>query len=120
MVTKRNDSSVVQLVDSFLNKAIECSASDVHIEPTPHGARVRYRMDGVLYDKDLIPSSLMVQVISRLKVLSNINIAEKRVPQDGKFRMTVNENEVDLRVSTFPSIYGQKVVVRILDRTKNM
>lgn len=120
MVLKTGDASVVQLVDTLLNDAILRSASDIHIESTLKGARVRYRIDGVLYDQDLIPFALMAQVISRLKIISNINIAEKRVPQDGKFRMAVDENEIDLRVSTFPAIHGEKVVIRILDRSKNM
>jgi len=120
MVAKGSESSVIQLVDKIVNSAIERGASDIHVEATPQGARVRYRIDGVLYDQGIIPSSLMVQVASRLKILSNINIAEKRIPQDGKFRTKFEGNDIDLRVSTFPSIHGEKVVVRILDRSKNM
>jgi len=119
-VSKRNDASVVHLVDELLRVAIERSASDIHVESTPKGARVRYRIDGVLYDQEILHPSLTAQVVSRLKILANINIAERRIPQDGKFRISIDGNEVDLRVSTFPSIYGEKVVVRILDRAKNM
>jgi len=119
-VAKRDDASVIELVDSLVQQAVKRSASDIHVESTPNGARVRYRIDGVLSDQDLIEKSLMLQVISRFKILANINIAEKRIPQDGKFTMTIDGNDVDLRVSTFPSINGEKVVVRILDRSKNM
>jgi len=117
---KRDDVPVIQLVDSLVKNAVIRSASDIHVEPTPAGARVRYRVDGVLYDQDVLPRSIMNQVISRLKILANINIAEKRIPQDGKFRISLDGNDVDLRVSTFPSIHGQKVVIRILDRSKTM
>ena len=119
-MAKRDDASVIELVDSLVQQAVKRSASDIHVESTPNGARVRYRIDGVLSDQDLIEKSLMLQVISRFKILANINIAEKRIPQDGKFTMTIDGNDVDLRVSTFPSINGEKVVVRILDRSKNM
>lgn len=119
-MAKGNEASVIQLVDNIVSNAVQRGASDIHVESTPNGSRVRYRIDGVLYDQDLIPSSLMVQVASRFKILSNINIAEKRIPQDGKFRTKFDGNEIDLRVSTFPSIHGEKVVVRILDRSKNM
>lgn len=119
-MSKRDDKSVIQRVDALVQDAIARGASDIHVEATPRGARVRYRIDGVLYDQDLIPESLMQQIISRFKILANINIAERRIPQDGKFRVPVDGQEIDLRVSTFPSIYGEKVVVRILDRSKNM
>ncbi len=82
------------------------------------GLRIRYRIDGVLYDQSPIEKQLMHQVISRFKVLSHIDITEKRIPQDGKFRCTVAGQAIDLRVSTFPSLYGEKLVVRILDRTQ--
>ena len=119
-MTKRDEASVVERVDLLVKNGIVRCASDIHVESTPSGARVRYRIDGVLFDQDLIEKSIMLQVISRLKILANINIAQKRVPQDGKFTMMVDGNCIDLRVSTFPSINGEKVVVRILDRSKNM
>lgn len=121
-----DETSVIEQVDALVHAAIERSASDIHVESTPHGARVRYRIDGVLYDQDTIPAERASQLISRLKVLAHVNIAEKRVPQDGKFRVAAggpqdgSTNYVDLRVSTFPALYGEKVVVRILDRNKNM
>ena len=119
-MTKRDEASVIERVDAMVQEAVRRSASDIHVESTPDGARVRYRIDGVLSDQQLIEKALMHQIISRLKILANINIAEKRVPQDGKFAATIDGNSVDLRVSTFPSINGEKVVIRILDRSKNM
>lgn len=110
------DASVVQLVDSFIQKAVSSRASDIHFEPNQDALRVRFRIDGVLYDQDPIDKDAMLHVISRLKVLGNVNIAEKRIPQDGKFNLTINEQLIDFRVSTFPSLFGEKVVVRVLDR----
>lgn len=112
--------SVIQIVDEILHEAIACNASDIHLEPTEQQLRVRFRLDGLLYDQEPQPSSIMNQIISRIKVLSHINIAEKRIPQDGKFRILEDNNEIDLRVSTFPSRCGEKVVIRILDRSQNM
>ncbi len=111
-----DDRSVVSRVDALLHDAIARGASDIHLEPTQIGLRIRYRIDGVLFDQVPLEKSIMDQVISRLKVLAHINIAEKRVPQDGKFSMTIDNQPIDLRVSTFPSLHGQKVVIRILDR----
>jgi type II secretory ATPase GspE/PulE/Tfp pilus assembly ATPase PilB-like protein len=126
-VVNHEEQSIIELVDSLVHTAIERSASDIHIESTQHGARVRYRIDGVLYDQETISVERASQVISRLKVLAHVNIAEKRVPQDGKFQVALTQERdenalsfVDLRVSTFPALHGEKIVVRILDRNKNM
>jgi type II secretory ATPase GspE/PulE/Tfp pilus assembly ATPase PilB-like protein len=107
---------VIRLVDNLLASAIMRSASDIHFEPTADKLRVRLRIDGVLYDHEVVDVTLMQQLLARLKVLANINIAEKRFPQDGKFRIISNGHEIDLRVSTFPALHGEKIVVRILDR----
>lgn len=107
---------VITVVDHVLQQAIARGASDIHFEPTQKDLRMRFRIDGVLLDQGTIDASIMPQVISRLKVLAHIDIAEKRIPQDGKFSMQEQGKLIDLRVSTFPSLYGQKVVVRILDR----
>lgn len=115
----QGDAPVIRLVDSMVARAIAHKASDIHLESTAHGLRVRFRIDGILYDQELIDAALMSHVISRLKVMAHINIAEKRVPQDGKFHVMAGSQQIDLRVSTFPSIYGEKIVVRILDRTQN-
>lgn len=107
---------VVRLVDNLLDLAIGRSASDIHFEPTTSQLRVRLRIDGILYDHEPVDMAITQQLIARLKVLANINIAEKRIPQDGKFRVIAQGTEIDLRVSTFPALYGEKIVVRILDR----
>ncbi len=116
MFSSPQDQSVIRQVDSVIHDAIAQSASDIHLEPCEKHLRVRFRVDGVLYDQNPISHSIMQQVISRLKVLGHMNIAEKRLPQDGKFSKTVENNPIDFRVSTFPSLYGEKMVVRILDR----
>ncbi len=116
MFSAVQDQSVISQVDGLIHTALSQEASDIHLEPTADYLRVRYRIDGVLYDQNPIARSIMQQVISRLKVLGHMNIAEKRLPQDGKFSMTIESKPVDFRVSTFPSLYGEKMVIRILDR----
>lgn len=118
-VKGQDTSTVVQLVDELIHDAIDASASDIHLESTEKGLRLRYRIDGVLYDQKVFGLDVMPQIISRLKVLAQIDIAQKRIPQDGKFRIINGKEKVDLRISTFPSIYGEKVVIRILDRSVN-
>lgn len=115
-----HESSIIQLVDTLIARAIACNASDIHVEPSPAGLRIRYRIDGVLYDQETIPSILALQIIARIKILAQCDIAEKRIPQDGKLVVTIVDKDIDLRVSTFPSIYGQKIVIRILDRSHTM
>jgi len=115
----RDEQSVVQLVDKVLKQAIARGASDIHLEPEQHRLRVRFRIDGVLLDQPHIDEAIMAQVLSRLKVLAHIDIAEKRVPQDGKFSLRINNQPIDLRMSTFPSLYGEKIVIRILDRASH-
>jgi len=110
------NNSIVYQVDSLLNDAIKKGASDIHLEPTAQHLRIRFRVDGLLYDQNPVASAMMRQVISRLKVLAQIDIAEKRIPQDGKFTLSLEDNPIDFRVSTFPSLFGEKMVVRILDR----
>ncbi len=107
---------VVRLANSLLYAAIDQSASDIHIEPTANLGRIRFRIDGVLHDQQMIEAPFMNQLNARFKVLARIDIAEKRIPQDGKFRIAYEQKEIDLRVSTFPSLYGENLVVRILDR----
>ena len=108
---------VIDLVDQLICNAISARASDIHLEPTPTGLRVRWRIDGVLYDSQFVEHRLMAQLLSRVKVLSKLNIAEKRIPQDGHFQIQFNNEKIDLRISTFPSIYGEKIVIRILDKS---
>ncbi|MCX5925158.1 MAG: GspE/PulE family protein [Candidatus Dependentiae bacterium] len=111
-----NDVSVVSVVNTLLDRAIAMQASDIHLEPTESSLRVRFRLDGVLHDQPSLGRVIAQQVVSRFKVLSAINIAEKRIPQDGKFNVFFKGQLIDLRLSTFPSLYGEKIVVRILDR----
>lgn len=112
--------SIIELVDQLIHDAVAHGASDIHLEATAHGLRVRWRIDGVLFDNQQIGNIIMAQVLSRIKVLAHIDIAQKRVPHDGKFKIMNRGSEVDLRVSTFPSIYGEKIVIRILDRGHHM
>ena len=116
MFFEKGNSSVIELVNDVIEKAISVRASDIHLEPFEDSLNVRYRVDGLLLEQKSISGALSSQVTSRVKVLANIDIAEKRVPQDGKFHFPILGNDVDLRVSTFPSIYGEKIVIRILDR----
>ena len=108
--------SVVEIVDALLAAAIEMHASDIHIEPAEDALKIRLRIDGILQNQPSLSKKIAKQIISRLKILSRIDIAESRLPQDGNFPYKHNKSSVDLRVSTFPGIYGQKVVIRILDR----
>lgn len=111
-----DDQSVVSRVAALLSDAIEHCASDIHLEPTRDELRVRFRIDGVLVTQQPFSAALSASIIARLKILANMNIAERRVPQDGKFHVMHAGNEIDVRISTFPCLYGEKMVVRILDR----
>lgn len=108
--------SAVDYVDELIARAISCNASDIHLEPTGTDLRVRFRIDGILYDQPSLAAELSLQIVSRIKIMAHTDIAEKRIPQDGKFRARAGAQEIDLRVSTFPSIQGEKIVIRILDR----
>ena len=112
-----DEQSVVSRVDALLQQAIECRASDIHLEPTRDELRVRFRIDGILIDQQPFSLSLSPSIVARLKILAHMDSAERRIPQDGKFHFLRDGNEIDIRVSTFPSLYGEKMVVRILDRT---
>lgn len=118
MVRTDSNTSVVSLVDDIINQAILLRASDIHLEVMEKYLRIRFRIDGILYDQNSVRSDLMFQVTSRIKVLANIDIAQKRIPQDGKFNIEYNNHLIDLRISSFPAIYGEKIVIRILDKTK--
>jgi type II secretion system protein E len=107
---------VIKLVNVLILDALKARASDLHLESTDAGLRVRHRIDGVLHDVSRPPKAYQAAVISRIKIMANLNIAERRLPQDGRIRLRLAEREVDLRVSTVPSIHGEGVVLRILDR----
>lgn len=108
---------VVKLVNTLIASAVEERASDIHIEPDEDAVRVRIRVDGLLREAVTLPKPLQSAVISRVKILSDLDIADSRVPKDGRFRFTVEDREVDLRVSTFPTIHGENVVLRLLDKS---
>ena len=108
---------LIQLVDSILSQAVNERASDIHIEPEAKAVRVRNRVDGVLHRELELPSNLLAPIISRIKVLASMNIAESRMPQDGRFEIITDGHAIDFRVSTLPSAYGEKAVLRILDKS---
>jgi type IV pilus assembly protein PilB len=111
------DAPVVRLVDSIVQGAVTGSASDIHVEPREQDVRVRYRIDGILYDMMQIPKRLQPAVISRIKIMAGMNIAERRLPQDGRIAVNSNGGDYDLRVSTLLTVFGEKVVMRILDKS---
>jgi type IV pilus assembly protein PilB len=111
-----NDNSIVGLVNGYLMDAIRDKASDIHMEPFEDEFRVRYRIDGVLYELTPPPKQLAMAIVSRVKVLSKLNIAERRLPQDGRVEMNVDGNPIDLRVAVLPTVHGESVVMRVLDR----
>lgn len=111
-----NEAPVIRLVNLLISEAARSRASDIHIEPFADRVRVRYRIDGVCVERDSIPKKLHGAVLSRLKIMSQIDIAEKRRPQDGRIKMIAADKEIDLRVSVLPTNHGQSVVMRILDR----
>jgi general secretion pathway protein E len=112
-----SEAPVIRLVNQLIARAVETHASDVHLEPFPDRLRIRYRYDGVLHEVEPPPSRLQAAVISRIKIMARLDIAERRLPQDGRIKLTVRGHEIDFRVSTIPSLHGEKVVLRILDRT---
>lgn len=109
------DAPVIKIVNLLLSSAVNEKASDIHIEPYEKHLRVRYRIDGVLHDRPAPPKRLQNAIVSRLKVMANLDIAEKRLPQDGRIKIKVSGKEIDLRVSVLPTTFGEKVVMRILD-----
>jgi general secretion pathway protein E len=112
-----SEAPVIRLVNAMIALAVEKRASDIHIEPFEKEFRIRYRVDGVLYPQDNPPRELKAAIISRLKLMAKLNIAERRLPQDGRIKIKTLGREVDLRVSTLPTLYGESVVMRLLDRS---
>ncbi|MGH7525447.1 MAG: GspE/PulE family protein [Gemmatimonadales bacterium] len=116
LVSLANEAPVIKLVNLLLLEALEARASDVHLEGYADQLRVRYRIDGVLQDAPSPPSHLMPAVVSRLKIMAELDIAERRVPQDGRIRLRLQDRPVDVRVSTLPTLHGESVVLRLLDK----
>jgi type IV pilus assembly protein PilB len=110
------DAPVVRLVNLMLVQAVRQGASDIHVEPQERNLRIRYRIDGTLYNVMTAPKHVQAASTSRIKIMANMNIAERRVPQDGRIELRVDNREIDLRVSSIPTTYGEKVVMRILDK----
>ncbi|MFO1322719.1 MAG: type II secretion system ATPase GspE [Burkholderiales bacterium] len=111
-----SEAPVIRLVSLLITNALDMRASDIHVEPFENRLAVRYRVDGVLHDVDSPPKRLAAAVISRIKIMANLDIAERRLPQDGRIRLRVQGKEIDLRVSTVPTMHGESVVMRILDK----
>ena len=118
LIAKAGEAPVVKLVDLILRQAIKDRASDIHIEPFKDRISIRYRIDGVLYEIPPPAQHLFLAIISRIKILSKLDIAEKRLPQDGAFLVKIENRFIDLRVSTVPTIHGEKIVLRILDKSR--
>ena len=117
LAAEANTAPIIKYVDLIMEKAIAARASDIHFEPFDKEFKIRYRVDGALYEMDPPPFRLALPVISRVKVMSNLNIAERRLPQDGRIQRQINGRQVDLRVSTLPTAFGESVVLRVLDRS---
>ena len=118
LVTQANEAPVVRLVNLLLLEALQARASDVHLEAYAGRLRVRYRVDGVLQEAPSPPPALAAAVVSRLKIMAELDIAERRVPQDGRIRLRLQERPVDVRVSTVPTLHGESVVLRLLDKAR--
>jgi len=116
LVESSEEGPVIKLVNLMLVQAIKDRASDIHIEPFEKQLRLRYRVDGVLYDSTAPPKGLQSAIASRIKIMANLDIAERRLPQDGRFRIKLAGREVDLRVSVLPTVHGEKIVMRVLDK----
>jgi type IV pilus assembly protein PilB len=116
LAASSEDGPVIKIVNLILVQALKDRASDIHIEPAEKSVRLRYRLDGNLVEASGPPKSLQLAIASRIKILAGLNIAERRLPQDGRFRIRVSGKEVDLRISFLPTVYGEKIVIRILDK----
>ena len=119
MESTGGDAPIVRLVNLLVNQAIQDRASDIHIEPNQHEVRIRYRIDGVLHDMPATPKNIQNGLISRVKIMSDIDIAEHRKPQDGRMSVRYEGRQIDLRVATLPTVWGEKIVLRILDNAKS-
>src|SRR5207253_174063 len=116
MAVESEDAPVVKIVNLILVQALKEKASDIHIEPFEKQIKLRYRIDGNLVEATPPPKALQMPIASRIKILAGLDIAERRLPQDGRFRIRVSGKEVDLRISILPTVYGEKIVIRILDK----
>jgi general secretion pathway protein E len=113
-----SDAPIIKLVNLMLSQSVKARASDIHIESTQHRLKIRHRVDGILYDMLSPPKHVQSALVSRIKVMASLNIAEKRLPQDGRIEIRIGDKNVDIRVSTIPTSFGERVVLRLLDKTK--
>jgi len=112
-----SDAPIIKLVNLILSQAVKAGASDIHIEPYQSRIKIRYRLDGILYDMLTPPKHIQSTLISRIKIMAKLNIAEKRLPQDGRIEIRIGDKNVDIRVSTIPTAFGERVVLRLLDKS---
>lgn len=115
-----SDAPIIKLVNHIISQAAKARASDIHIEPFKESFKVRYRVDGILYDLLTPPKSIQAALISRIKVMANMNIAEKRLPQDGRLQVKIGDQDIDVRISTLPTAFGERVVLRLLNKTASL
>ena len=120
LLDETSDAPIIKLVNLLLSGAIKDRASDIHIEPYQATVKVRYRIDGILYDILSLPRKIHSPLVSRVKIMAKLNIAEKRLPQDGRIEIKVADRSVDIRVSTIPTAFGERVVLRLLDKTSSI
>ena len=111
------EAPAIRLLNLIMTQAIQDGASDIHLEPDRNSLRTRYRIDGVLHEVNSLPKHLQASIISRVKIMGDLDIAESRIPQDGRSQIKVEGKEIELRISTFPTIYGENIVIRILDQS---
>lgn len=114
------DSPIIKLVNSIISQAVIKDASDIHLEPQEKDLRIRYRVDGVLHEVMALPKYMQNGITSRFKIMSDLNIAEHRIPQDGRSSITVSNKVIDLRIATLPTVYGENVTIRILDKSRSV
>jgi general secretion pathway protein E len=112
-----NEAPIIKLINLLISGAVKERASDIHVEPFERDVRVRYRIDGILYEKLVVPKSQQAAIISRVKIMANLNIAEHRLPQDGRIKIRLSGKEIDIRVSVIPVAFGERVVMRILEKS---
>ncbi len=117
LLDETSDAPIIRLVNLMLSQAVKARASDIHIEPYRNKLKIRYRVDGILYDKLTPPKHIQSTLVSRVKIMAKLNIAEKRLPQDGRIEIRIADKNVDIRVSTIPTAFGERVVLRLLDKS---
>src|SRR6185436_17747449 len=117
LLAQTADSPVIRLLNMVMTEAIQQGASDIHFEPSEQGLVIRYRIDGVLQLRHVPPKELQTQLLTRIKVLAKLDIAEQRLPQDGRIKLKIGGREIDFRVSTIPIVFGERVVLRIPDKS---